>query len=32
MEIIFKAEKIHGKFFTYTLINSNDLVTTNNLD
>lgn len=32
MEIVFKAEKIQGKFFTYTLINSNDLVTTNNLD
>jgi hypothetical protein len=32
MEIIFKAEKIHGKFFTYTLINSNDLDQTSKLD
>ena len=32
MEIIFKAEKIHGKFFTYTLINSKDLDQTSKLD
>jgi hypothetical protein len=25
MKFIFQAEKIHGKFFTYTLINSKDL-------
>ena len=32
MEIIFKAEKIHVKFFTYTSINSKDLDQTSKLD
>lgn len=32
MKINYEAEKLHGSFFTYTLINSNDLVSTKKYD
>lgn len=32
MKLVFQAEKIHGKLFTYTLINSNELDQTDKLD